>query len=316
VPFKKLNEDIKDVTLEIKRIERIRQHQHYLFARIRQKRKELARTEQILKNEKRDVDILEHATVRSLFLSILGNRKSQLEFERQEFLVVALKYKELIKSLDILEYENKVLQDIIRKLPSLEDQLDKLVVQKGTELKSINKILATRITIMDHKLIKNSERIQQIDEAIAIGDEAGSILYRIHGNLAKIEVWGLTDLYGSGKYSSYKKKSYIDKARQQAIAANLALEEFEVEVKDVYKELKIANAFQKESFEDFLHVFYENLITDWIVRRKISSVLSSIQSVIDRLNGILEKLRTEKQKLASENISMQAEKREFITKQR
>ena len=92
-----------------------RQHLAKLKLRIEEERKACAVLLDLLNKEYEDIEALEKANVSRLFALVLKNQEEQMEIERQEYLHAAIKYREACKMLELLEFEQKVLEEKLLK---------------------------------------------------------------------------------------------------------------------------------------------------------------------------------------------------------
>lgn len=238
-----------------------------------------------LKKEKADVEELERKNIKSLFIEILGDIEQQLEKERQEYLQAVLHHNHLIDEIKILEFEANTLQqkqssDIIK----LKGELETLYNYKAKLLKNYPDA-RKQLEKFDISLSAYNRILYQIEEAISEAKSLHQTLKNIVAHMKNAKKWGRTKMLGKGRYSSYNKKSYIDKANQQAIQANVKIKKFDKELQDVYPDMNIT--LSMHHFENFLDHFYDNLITDWMIQRKLDNAIHSITLMVDKMSRIL-----------------------------
>ena len=311
-PLIALNAEIAEVRAAIARRKKMKTHLKRIRSELTYRRRQLATLTSSLRKEKRDVNKLEHLTVRTLFKSILGNLEEQLQIERQEYLTAVLKYNECVDIVDALEYELRIINEKLEELPVLQKQWEKLLTQKLTILKRTDSATAARLKALDvseHSL--NITRIE-IDEAINAGVVAKRYLRSLVIQLKKVKDWGSREMYGQGRYSSYAKKSYIDKARKTSLNVKMALDKFELEVQDVFRRQRFQDKFDIGRFEGFLDKFYDNLITDWVVQKSTSHVLSNVESISDKVLRILSMLKIEHTKVKREISALEKRRKKII----
>jgi len=75
------------------------------------------------------------------------------------------------------------------------------------------------------------------------------------------------------KYSSYEKKGYIDKAQALVGAVQVKFNIFEKELQDLYPDYDLN--IDNYHFKAFVENFYDGLITDWIIVKKLQVALNS-----------------------------------------
>ena len=158
---------------------------------------------------------------------------------------------------------------------NLEEKLNDLIKKKEEKLKSFDLIAANSISRFDSKIFDQRTLIIAIIEAEQIGNECLQLLKEIMRNLNKVKNWGYTNYGGQGSYSTYAKRSFIEKSRMLIANTNVNLGKFSKELSDVYNgvDKQSESNFKLETFDNFINIFFDNLITDWIVQQKIFNAL-------------------------------------------
>ncbi len=247
-------------------------------------RTDLKKSYEQLKKEKADVEDLENRNIKSLFTEILGDIEQQLEKERQEYLQAVLHHNHLIDEIKILEFEAKTLRqkqssDIIKvegELVSLYNYKAKLLKKYPDAKKQLEKF--------DVPLSAYNRKLYHIEETISEAKSLHQTLKSIVNHMKNVKKWGPAKMHGKGRYSSFKKKTFIDNANQQAIQANVKIKKFDKELKDVYPDMNIS--LSMHYFENFVDHFYDNLITDWMIQRKLDNAIHSITLMVDKMSRI------------------------------
>ena len=273
-------------------------------------RQDLMGSHKKLKKEKEDVDELEKKNMKSLFTEILGDKEEQLERERQEYLQEVLIHNSLIDEIETLEYEQKILKENLTKdRAKLERELKDVLSQKEKQLKGSPQF-KKRLLDFDSRIHKLHYSLRNIDEAIEQGKILHEKLKGIVYNLKHVKKWGPYKMHGKGRYSSYNKKTYIDKANREAVIAKVFIKKFDKELKDVFPDMDIN--LSMEFFENFLDHFYDNLITDWVIQRKLDNAIHNISNMEDKMKRILMTLEKEREELKGNQAIINQEKDAFI----
>ena len=72
---------------------------------------------------------------------------------------------------------------------------------------------------------------------------------------------------------------------------------FEREVHDVYPDFRgIQMTFDLDRFNGFADVFFDNLISDWIVQQKIVNSLNNVKTIYDRVTRLMNSLNVDREK--------------------
>ncbi len=149
----------------------------------------------------------------------------------------------------------------------------------------------------------------EITEAKDVLKTLSIVIKRAYKNLQKVELFGRYDYYGTGRYSSYAKKKYIDQALKGTTKINFILGVLDSELSDVYGQYEFFNIFK---YQKFIEVFYDCLITDWVMQTKLQNALRCLLTAQDHISRI-EKTLSHDLKKADDSIAIiSEEKRKYI----
>jgi hypothetical protein len=294
--IEEINAELEKMEASNFRKDRLKNHILRNETQLKRMRMDLLALENSIVKEQRDVIRLEQLTVSSVFLKVLGSIEKQLEIERQEYLMEVLKYNELQDSIDLLGFEQKTLKQALNMMRNDQIIFDRLASEKEVILKTVDSQFAIKIRLLDQDISFQTTQISKMKSAVEDGIKAKKILVKIKEDLSKVKEWGSWQYYGAGNYSAYAKKSYIDSARKNAIQANMLLSNYESDLTDLFKDLKIPYHLRLDKFELFLNIFYDNLITDWIVQKHIKNALQNIQMNVDKVTRLQATIETGQKK--------------------
>jgi L-rhamnose isomerase len=97
-----------------------------------------------------------------------------------------------------------------------------------------------------------------------------------------------------------------------AYEANRQLKVFEKELLDVYHDIPEDFRVQLDSFNRFIDVFFDNLITDWIIQQKIYNALNNTLGIRDKVVRMLKTLETEVPKVNKVIEDLELQKKEYV----
>jgi len=241
--------------------------------------------------ESDDIETLKKTGVKSLFYKVLGSKEEQLEKERQEYLEANLRYDEVRKSVELLEYERNILEGKIKKLPSTERNYQELLKLREKEIIASDPKLAAKINTIDEQIRERQKMLFEIEEAMAVGRSANHLLEQVVIKLNQAVNWGQWDMTGRrGQMSGHMKHRQIDMAKDLAYKAKISLTQFEKELRDIYGPEDFGLTVRIPSFSTFTDIFFDNLITDWIVQQKIQNTRTGVVSVKDKVQRLLSTL--------------------------
>ncbi|MBK8506407.1 MAG: hypothetical protein IPL46_31935 [Saprospiraceae bacterium] len=291
---------------------RIDRHLHQLNDQLQNSYRDLDRLETQLRKEFSDIEELEKLSVKGLFHKVLGSKEEQIEKERQEYLQVSLKYNEAKKSVELLEYERDLLQGKTKDLSTLEKKLDSLIKQREKLLIEANTPVGKQI--LDLLLVEDANRefIGDIKQVKKAGDEVLLILDKMTDHLRQAKNWGQWDMAGRQRGSSYLKHNQIDQARDLSYHAKHLLVRLERDLSQIYGNEQFNLSFKLDSFSKFTDIFFDDLISDWIVQQKIQNALSNVITVRDKLIGILQSLDVEIGKADKKLIQLEEQRKQLI----
>jgi len=125
--------------------------------------------------------------------------------------------------------------------------------------------------------------------------------------------WGNWDMVQRrSNTASWMKHSSIDKARRMVPETQHVLDQFKRELYDVYGRQNFEAVLNLDGLSSFTDLFFDNLITDWIVQRKIQNSLSKVSSVHDKVKRTVDSLSLEIQNIETKILKMEERKNQVI----
>jgi hypothetical protein len=307
-----IHRDLKEALLEWRQLKKVDKHFADLTSRLSKERKEITRLGALLEKEEKDLERLERAGIRSLFHRILGDKEKQIEKERQEYLQTALKYNELSKSIELIEYEKELLEKKLVRFATVEQRYEDLIKLREKELLGSDSEEGRALLSLSKKLDARHIELKDIDEAILAGNEALKYVRTLESQLLKARNWGQWDTYGNGRGSGWLKHQAVDRARDMLHRVRHALLNFQKELSDVYEDAYIDINLRMDKFDKFVDIFFDNLITDWIVQQKIKNALDNVSNTKGQVIYALKKLKEEGPQVESEIVELEAQREQAI----
>lgn len=286
------SELIKEKLEKLTKLEIALKHSDSLKQSLESMQSELSNLYAIQLKELEDVEKLEQVNISSLFHKVLGNKEEQLDKERQEYLTVTLKIKELKKSIDLNQFELGLVEKKVLESHQLKIELNTLKEIREKEI--IDNNHDSRPTLMnlhsvhDGLIIKKNEIVEAHNQGrVALG--AVEVVLK---NLNEAIQNGEWDMYSKTSYHDYYKHKALDRAAEESYKAQIELSKFNKELLDVgiYEQTFHLNLNQISKFTD---MFFDNLISDWIIQKKIKNSFATVDSVRDKIKLILDTLEAE-----------------------
>jgi hypothetical protein len=296
---------------EIQNLKRVQKHFDKINLELESAYKELDLLADKLEKEYQDIKDLENLSMKSLFHKILGSKEEQMEKERQEYLQATLKYNEFKKSLEILEFERSVLEKKLIDVSLLDNKLKTLKKQREQELLVSGTPISQKLKKLHRDLDKLEVRRKEFNDAIVAGRKANEVIDQMLHYLEKAKNWGDWDMMGKGRLASYNKHSAIDKARESSYNAKYLLDRFQQELFDLGTPNYNFN-IQLNKLQNFTDIFFDNLISDWIMQQKIKNALANVYAVRDKVHLIVQSLQLDMEDITPKLQAIQKEKESII----
>lgn len=269
---------------ELVSLRKIKMHLGGLKEDLKEGEDQLTKYEQNLEKYSNSLKDLENTSIRSIFTSVLGNKEEQLEEERQAYLEELLKFKEMKKEVELMQYECELLDKKTSALPGLEQTLESLKNQREKEILLSGVVAAKQLRAIAAKNDQLVYQQREVLEAYNVGEQLKSCLAVMINHLKQAKNWGNWDMAGKGRYADYNKKRAIDQAFANLHKAKQLINMYKRELNDIGIKAELPLKF--ESFNSFLDFFFDNLISDWIVQRKIKATLDNVYAVADMSSEI------------------------------
>ena len=308
---------IKETILKIAELQAVKRHYNSTLDELDKVLVKKDSIEDQMIKELEDINNLEKLGIKSIFYKVLGNKEEQLEKERQEYLQVTLQHKEVLNSIEILDFEKSVLQKKVSSIDDLSNELEGLKKQRESEILSKPSSLRNQLIVIHNKKDDLRKYEVELKEAFSIGNSTMKSLDTVLGYLKKAKDWGSRDMMTSrrgGGYVKSMKHGAIDRAMNEVSRTKILLHNFSKELSDVgYSNQRLG--LQVDNIARFPGIIFDNLISDWIVQNKIKGVLSTVSNLMDDVTLImqsiqkdtkqgiedLEKIEAEEDRLLEEN---------------
>ncbi|MEZ5426455.1 MAG: hypothetical protein R2747_09330 [Pyrinomonadaceae bacterium] len=251
-----------------------------LEAMLRQTRKFLdgeEKTHTVLRgrllSEKADVDKLEGLSVTGLFYGVLGEKAARLEKEKREYLAAKLKYDENVRAIEQAKLEIKRLRAELDALGAVDAEYNQLINEKLKMMAAANYGPAGQLFALSERLADLHSDHKELREAVQAGEAALEALRSVSVDLNRAATLGTWDMLGGGTFTTMAKHSRIDSAKAKAHQAQGFLRRFQEELADAGERLQVS--LQIGEFSKFADYFFDGLIADWAVQKKINNAVRS-----------------------------------------
>ena len=244
----------------------------------------------VLAKEQKDVDRLTGFSLTAIFHTLMSSKTEQLDKERQELVRVKLRFDEADGAVKSLENDLRILWKQVEQIGDLSAEREKLMAEREAAVLASDPYVADQVHALTEQIADAKAMGREIREASHVGGFALASLDKMIDCLSSARSWGTYDLVGGGFVASSVKHSNIDLARGHAHRAQKYLRRFKNELADVSIDTDLS--IEIGEFEKFTDFFFDNLITDYVVQRKIVSSLGNAEEVRRKLRRVLRSLRT------------------------
>jgi len=284
----------------------------FILDELAKKQRELSVLESKMYTEHEDVEALEKMSVKSVFRKILGDKEAQLEKERQEYLHAFMKYEEFKKTLDILEYEKGVLQEKVANAVNVSKQIKKQLAIRKKEVMLNGSALGKKITALESEINRFYYIRKECLEAVEVGKSAIAIMYEMIRTLNTARGWGSYRRGSRGGMSKIIRMSSVDKAKKLSHQAQQLLRVFSKELADINGQQNFNFRFDFGGFDSFLNIFFDNLISDWVVNQKIVTAQNSVVSTQTKVKRIVSSLEVDIKNAEAEVVYREEKVKQLI----
>jgi hypothetical protein len=153
----------------------------------------------------------------------------------------------------------------------------------------------------------------EVEEAYKAGLQALELVRHTENNLLEAQKWGQRDMWGGrNPFSGKLKHDALDNARHMASKSQHALIRFGNELRDVYSNLKLRFNMDIEEFRRFTDLFFDNLITDWMVQQKINTSLTNFSATRREVESLIYQLDQERGVIKEKVDTLEQERKKMI----
>ncbi len=274
---------------------------------------ELEKIAAIVDKEFEDIRSLEKLSINSLFRTILGNKEQQLEIERQAYLQALLKYKDLKKAIQLLEFEKQVLQEKIKDKVSLTFDVERLMRAREQEILVKNEDVVEQVRALNRELDELFSMHREIYEAERVGYRCQGIteeLLELLKKATELRNWKSEERHQAHHYQ--EEKTLVDQAVDKYYQLKVDLLKFEAELRDVFQDQLFRFGTTLDQFQNFSETYYDHLINDWVIKKRIAGTVSLIENLKDTLARLLQSLVNEEGKVKKRADVLEEEKRMLL----
>ena len=303
-----IQQEIRETIERVGGLKKIRKRYDEAIVELKQAQGALDKLHAIMVDELEDLSEIESKGLKPFFYKVLGSKEKQIEKERQEYLTASLKFNEHQKSVEVLQYEVELLHKKLGDTAVLENQLKVLKAQRENEILKSHPTLAKQLLdVATHidKLYAYKKELGDVDE---VGKKCIKSLNDMIHHLKQAKQWGNWDMMsGKSRMAGHNKHSAIDRAKNISVWVKHELINLNKELADI-GQTKSHFQLNMDNFASFTDIFFDNLISDWIIQQKIVNAMNNTLGVRDRVVLIVNSIENESKKADDSIIEFQQQR--------
>lgn len=300
-----IKKEIREAVQEYERAKLAKAHLDKIIPRIEDSLVALHKLEKELDKTNIQINNIMAFSLKELFSSSLVNKEQQLELERQRYLETVLRYRELKKSVELLEFERDLLAGKASRLPELKSKLNILIRSREQLLDDSDITLKRAIGRVDRRIMHQIHLKAKTEEAKKHCYKLIEYIYRVFDLFEAIHGWGFSHSRRSDEhYKIDQAETYLSKIKQQLITLEDELE--------VINQISGQENFRLNIARGFSSLYIDNLILDWIISGKIKHAEVTLDNVKDRIELILEQLKLFARQTQGQIDELEADKRKLL----
>ena len=285
-------------------------HLAKLEARLEEENLRLQGLEQILEEEYEDLQEFDQLNIINLFHRLLGNSEAKHEILQQEYLYAFLQHRECKKSIELMLFEKEVLAEKIEAEKGIEAKITELIRDReGVIGKQYPKIRSKLISI-DQQLDVQFDYLRELRETISRCLEIQQVFGQMSRSLEKVKSSALWSLQHEKINRIHG--VHLEEAQECFYQARQLLLKLDDDLEDIYAFKAIGRWNKFEELKYFNHIYYDRLISDWVVKGQIDSTLHYLDGIIDSVDRISKTLETQMERTDKKIERLEMEKDELI----
>jgi len=304
-----IQKDIKETIDTIIGLDKVKSRYDQAVHELNEAQSNLDKLHGVMVKELEDLNEIESMGLKPFFYKVLGSREEQIDKERQEYLSAALKFNEYQKTIELLEFEMNLLEKKLGDSTQHKKNLEILKSKRENEILRSHPNLSKQILNISQQIDSLYSYNKELTDVDEVGAKCVKSLNDMVTYLKQAKQWGSWDMVGGrrARHAGYSKQAAIDKAKNISVWVKHELINLNKELKDIghHKEHFQLNM---DNFNSFTDIFFDNLISDWVIQQKIANTLSNTVSVRDRVVLILRSIQNEMAKTENKIVALNQEK--------
>ncbi|MBR6610579.1 MAG: hypothetical protein IKK99_10240 [Oscillospiraceae bacterium] len=256
--------------------------------------------------EENDVVSIEEGGLTGFFLNMFGKKEERLDKERREAYAAKAKYDSAEREKQAVKYD---LDRYLAELESLQNADEEYAALLKERVDAIGFGKAANdedLLALEENLYFLENNKKELDEAIAVGNQAATLASEVIFNLEKAEELFVWDVLFDSMLVDFQKHDFLDKARHAGEKLQQALHRFRSELADVTIDENIDVVL--DDFLSFADFFFDGLFSSMAVNDRIKKSKANMENARNKIYSTLRILGT----LAADNEIQQQKTKEIL----
>jgi len=271
--------------------------------------------EQQLTKEQRDVKKLDGFSFSNLVKKWRGTLEKIRDQEQAEAAAVELKWNEAVKMVRDIDAEvesiRKELED--SRFQQVDMEWERLMTEKENWLRANSPIDQAIIDDLYARKTVVQTMLKEIVEAEDAGYTAETLLSTAISQLDSASGYSTWDTFlGGGMIVTAMKHSAIDKSEDTIHKAQMALQRFQTEVKDVQALEANSFAVERGGFITMADYFFDDIFSEWTIHSRIAKSQKNLQNTLNDVGKVLHSLKGKKNVLEMELNDIDVRRKQLI----
>ncbi len=288
--FTEMNRELARLSSDTERARKLEAMISDLKRQLERLKNQEALLSQQWEKENKNFERISESGLSSFIYTLLGTREERIDKEEREALAAKLKLEQCRSQIRTIEDRRAQMEQEYSEKKESEFKYKQLLQKKKDMILSEHSDRAEQIFNLQKELSACEARAKEIDEAILAGNNVMNAIRRMIDHLDSAEGWSTWDLLGGGLLSDFEKHSHIDEANISSGEVNRLLSNFHSELADL--QINTNQGVEIDDFLKFTDFFFDDFISDWMVRSKIVDSLRDAQELSSQVNTLLNKLHS------------------------
>lgn len=254
-----MNRNIKNIILDLKQIELLDIHLKTLLQKRTVYEKRLNQLAKELEIQNNQIQKLAKINIKSLYLKMIKKLELQLELYQKHYLQTALEYNDLIKSLELIDFEIRITKE-------------KKEIESSKKLEFRRKLKKYKAKALNENLLEYREVIGKIEYNLKLSKELeeaikeGSSVNRKFNSTLNLVKDAANKIYSKKKKNVEELNSFkvseIEKYQNHIVSINHSFLKYTSEINDVYNVILESDQAPPKMMNNFMNHYRINLSND------------------------------------------------------